>query len=66
MNILRRIFNFNDEECVIGLCKFNDDFYRQLNAKQQIKKKMSKTPSLSEVLRKSGWVDYAKNAIICL
>ena len=40
MNILKRLFNFNDDDCVIGLCKFNDEFYRQINGKEQAKKRI--------------------------
>ena len=55
MNILKRLFNFNDDDCVIGLCKFNDEFYRQINAKEQAKKRLSKDPSLADILRRSAY-----------
>ena len=43
MDIIKKLFNFNDDEgCAIGLCKFNDDFFKLSNAKEQVKKRIKK------------------------
>ena len=32
MDIIKRLFTFNnDDDCAIGLCKFNDSFYKEIN-----------------------------------
>ena len=53
MDIIKRLFSFNgDEDCAIGLCKFNEVFYKEVNNKEQIKKRLNKNLSLSEMLKK--------------
>ena len=53
MDIIRKLFSFNnDEEIAIGLCKFNDSFYRTQENKENIKKKLSKNITLSQMLKK--------------
>ena len=43
MDIIKKLFNFNDDEsCAIGLCKFNDDFFKLSDAKEQVKKRIKK------------------------
>ncbi len=54
MDIIKRLFSFNDDEAgVIGLCKFNDDFFKLSNAREQIKKRIKKDPTLTQMLKKS-------------
>ena len=53
MDIIKRLFCFNnDEDSIIGLCKFNDDFYKAQDNKENFKKKLSKKMSLSEILKR--------------
>lgn len=53
MDIIKRLFNFNnDEKSAIGLCKFNDDFFRAAENKEKAKKRFSKELTLSEMLKK--------------
>lgn len=54
MDIIKRLFTFNnDETSAIGLCKFNDSFYKSLEVKKAIKKKVQQTSSLSQMLRRN-------------
>ena len=53
MDIIKKLFCFNDDEQIaIGLCKFNDSFYKTQENKEQFKKKISKDTSLSDILKK--------------
>ena len=53
MDIIKKLFCFNnEEEIAIGLCKFNDYFYKQQDNKENFKKKLSKNSSLSEILKR--------------
>ena len=53
MDIIKKLFCFNDDEQIaIGLCKFNDSFYRQNENKENFKKKLSKDINLSQMLKK--------------
>lgn len=53
MDIIKKLFSFNDDnESVIGLCKFNDDFYKKIDNKEQFKKRINKNLSLSEMLKR--------------
>ena len=53
MDIIKRLFCFNnDEEIAIGLCKFNDSFYKSEQNKENFKKKLSKDINLSEMLKR--------------
>ncbi len=54
MDIIKKLFNFNDDEgCAIGLCKFNDDFFKLSNAKEQVKKRIKKEATLTQMLKRS-------------
>ena len=54
MDIIKKLFTFNnDETSAIGLCKFNDSFYQSLEVKKAIQKKIQKTSSLSQMLKRS-------------
>jgi len=53
MDIIKRLFSFNDDDnCAIGLCKFNDEFYKKIDNKEQFKKRINKNLSLSEMLKR--------------
>lgn len=53
MDIIKKLFCFNDEEqMAIGLCKFNDSFFKEQANKENFKKKLSKNSSLSEILKR--------------
>ncbi len=53
MDIIKKLFTFNDDnDSAIGLCKFNDSFYKELNNKEQFKKRLNKNVSLSQMLKK--------------
>ena len=53
MDIIKKLFTFNDDDsCAIGLCKFSDDFYKQIENKEHIKKRLDKNVSLSQMLKK--------------
>ena len=54
MDIIKRLFTFNnDESSAIGLCKFNDDFFNSLKAKEKAKSKIKDQTSLSQMLRRA-------------
>lgn len=54
MDIIKKLFCFNDDEnCAIGLCKFNDDFFKMMDSKEKIKNKIKKDLSLTQMLRKN-------------
>ncbi len=53
MDIIKKLFCFNDdEESAIGLCKFNDNFFKAQNNKRAFEKRISKDTSLSEILKR--------------
>jgi len=54
MDIIKKIFCFNDdEEGAIGLCKFSDDFVKLIESKEKIKEKINKNISLTQMLRRN-------------
>ena len=55
MEIIKKLFTFNDDDnCAIGLCKFNEDFFQLQNAREQVKKRIKKDATLSQLLKKSA------------
>ena len=54
MDIIKRLFTFNnDETSAIRLCKFNDDFYKNIETKKAIQKKLKQASNLSQMLKRS-------------
>ena len=54
MDIIKKLFCFNgDEQVAIGLCKFNDSFYKNAKNKENFKKKTSKDVNISDMLRRT-------------
>ena len=54
MDIIKKLFCFNgDDTSAIGLCKFNDEFFKMENAKERFKKRIKKDATLSQILRRS-------------
>ncbi len=54
MDLIKKLFTFNnDEASAIGLCKFNDDFFKSVNAKQKAKSKLKQETTLSQMLRRA-------------
>ncbi len=54
MDIIKRLFTFNnDESSAIGLCKFNDEFFNSIKAKEKAKSKIKEQTSLSQMLRRA-------------
>lgn len=52
MDIIRKLFTFNDDDTsAIGLCKFSDSFYKEMEAKKNFKKRVTKEATLSEILK---------------
>ncbi len=52
MDIFKKWLGNNDESA-IGLCRFNDDFFKLDESKEQIKKRIKKDPTLTQMLKKS-------------
>ena len=53
MDIIKRLFCFNDDDTsAIGLCKFNESFFKEAQSKEEFKKSINKNSSLSEILKK--------------
>ena len=52
MDIIKRLFTFNEDNSAIGLCKFNDDFFKLTNAKEKIKSKIKKDITLTQMLKR--------------
>ncbi|MBQ8475618.1 hypothetical protein IJ531_00995 [bacterium] len=54
MDIIKKLFCFNnDDTSAIGLCKFNDDFFKMQDAKERFKKRTKKDTSLTDLLKRS-------------
>ena len=54
MDIIEKLFSFNDDESsAIGLCKFNDDFFKLTDVKEQVKKRIKKDATLTQMLKRS-------------
>ena len=54
MDIIKKLFSFNnDEASAIGLCKFNDDFFKLEDARKKAKKILKKDVSLTQMLKRS-------------
>ena len=53
MDLIKKLFSFNDDDTsVIGLCKFSDSFCREIEAKEEMKKRVTRKVTLSEMLKK--------------
>lgn len=53
MDIIKKLFSFNDDDkFAIGLCKFNDTFNREQYTKQEIKKQIKKSVTITDMLKK--------------
>ena len=54
MDIIRKLFCFNDDGAsVIGLCKFNEDYFKFEESKERIKKRIKKDATLTQMLKRS-------------
>ncbi len=54
MDIIKRLFCFNnDEGSAIGLCKFNEEFFKLAESKERIKKRIKKDANLTQMLKRS-------------
>ena len=54
MDIIKKLFSFNDDDSMfIGLCKFNDGFFQLNDAKENIKKRLKKDDNLTQMLKRS-------------
>ena len=51
MEIIKKLFSFNDEDCAIGLCKFNDEYYQLAESRERIKKRIKKDATLTQMLK---------------
>ena len=52
MELLKKIFCFSDDS-VIGLCKFSDYDYKLSLSRENIKKRIKKDATLTQMLRRS-------------
>ena len=50
MEIIKKLFSFNDDDCAIGLCKFNDDYFKLSESRERIKKDATLTQMLKRTL----------------
>ncbi len=53
MEIIKKLFNFNGDDCAIGLCKFNDDYFKFAESRERMKKRVKKDASLTQMLKKN-------------
>ncbi len=54
MDIIKKLFCFNnDESTAIGLCKFNEEFFKLTESKERIKKRIRKDATLTQMLKRS-------------
>ncbi len=53
MEIIKKLFNFNGEDCAIGLCKFNDYYFKLAESRERMKKRAKKDASLTQMLKRS-------------
>lgn len=54
MDLIKKLFTFNDDETsAIGLCRFNEDFFKNEESKEQIKKRIKKNESLTHLLKRT-------------
>ncbi|MBR2069705.1 MAG: hypothetical protein IJ877_08100 [Candidatus Gastranaerophilales bacterium] len=55
MDIIKKLFCFNeDDTSAIGLCKFNDDFFKMQDAKERFKKRIKKDTTLTQMLKRNA------------
>ena len=55
MELIKKLFSFNnDDTSAIGLCKFNDDFYKMTEAKERFKKRVKKDATLTQMLKRNA------------
>jgi len=56
MDIIKKLFSFNcDDSSAIGLCKFNDEFFKSQDARQKAKKILRKETTLTQMLKRSPY-----------
>lgn len=53
MDIIKKLFMFNDEDCAIGLCKFNDNYYKLSDSRERMKKRVKKDATLTQMLKRN-------------
>ena len=53
MEIIKKLFNFNDDDCAIGLCRFNDEYYMLAESRERIKKRIKKDATLTQMLKRT-------------
>jgi len=53
MEIIKKLFSFNDDNCAIGLCKFNDEYYKLAESRERIKKRIKKDVTLTQMLKRT-------------
>lgn len=53
MEIIKKLFNFNDDDCAIGLCKFSEDYFKLGESRERLKKRIKKDASLTQLLKRS-------------
>ncbi len=53
MELIKKIFTFNGEDCAIGLCKFNDYNYKLAESRERMKKRAKKDASLTQMLKRN-------------
>ena len=54
MNLFKKIFSFSKEDnSAIGLCQFNDEYFKLAQSREKIKKRIKKDDTLCAILRKA-------------
>lgn len=54
MDIIKKLFCLEDDETgEIGLCRFNNNLNKLVKSKEQIKRRIKKDPTLTQMLRRS-------------
>ena len=53
MEIIKKLFSFNDDDSAIGLCKFNEDYYKLAESRERIKKRIKKDATLTQMLKRT-------------
>ena len=54
MNIIKKLFCLEEDEAgAIGLYRFSDDCFKLSKSKEEIKKRIKKDPTLTQMLKRS-------------
>lgn len=54
MSIFKKIFSINNDDCAIGLCKFNNELTKFEDMRKNAKRRFKKEATLTQILKRTS------------